>query len=115
MAAITPTSMTGSGDRAVNVTVLGASDTFDFNPSKKPVLVLNNATAGPLTPLIDGADGTSVPCAGVGAVPVSAGLVLNSIAANTSAAIPLTTISAYLQGVITVTGADGIEAQLLEF
>lgn len=115
MATIAPTSMTGSGDRVITVTTLGASDTFIYNASKKPVLILNNVTIGTLTPLIDGADGTTVPCAGVGNVDVSPGLSLALVGIGATVAIPLTTISGYLQGTIALTGADGIEAQLLEF
>lgn len=113
MAVITRTSMTGSGSRAVTVTTLGASDTFVYSP--RSILILNNVTGGALTPNIDGAGGTTVPVAGIGAVDVSAGYTTPSIGAGASAAIPLDTISAYLQGVITITGGSGIEAQLLTF
>ncbi len=115
MAAITATDMTGSGSRAVTVITLSASDTITFNTDKKPVLILNNITIGALTPLIDGADGTTTPCEGVGDVDISAGLTLSSIGVGNTVAIPLNSISAYLKGVITVTGGDGIEATLLEF
>ena len=115
MAAITATSMRGNGSRAVAVTTLGASDTFTYSAGKSPVLVLNNVTGGALTPNIDGDDGTTFGCNGLGDVDVSGGLTLASIPAGDSAAIPLNTISAYLSGVITMTGGTGIEAQLLEF
>lgn len=115
MAVITTTDMTGSGARAVTVTVLGASDTFVFNSARSPVLVLNNVSAGALTPLIDGDGGTTQPCAGIGDIDVSTGLTLASIAAGDTVSIPLNSISAYLQGTITVTGGLAIEAQILEF
>ena len=115
MAAITATSMLGLGARAVTITTLGASDTFTFDRTKAPILILNNVTGGGLTPNIDGDGGTTVPVDGIGDVDVSAGLTLASIGAGASAAIPLNTISGYLSGVITVTGGVGIEAQLLEF
>lgn len=115
MAAITATSMTGSGSRAVVVTTLGASDTLTFNTDKVPVLILNNVSGGALTPLIDGDGGTITPCAGVGDIDVSAGLTLTSIGIGETVAIPLNSISAYLQGVITITGGTAIEATLLEF
>lgn len=113
MATITPTSMTGSGDRAVNVTTLTASDTFTYVPGS--VLILNNGTAGALTPNIDGDGGTTVPVRGVGSVDVSSGYTTSSIAAGDSVAIPLDTIAEYLEGTIAVTGGSGIEAQLLTF
>lgn len=115
MAAITATDMTGSGSRAVTVTVLSASDTITFNTDKKPVLILNNVTGGALTPLIDGDGGGVTPCPGVGDVDVSAGLLLSSIGIGDTVAIPLNSISAFLKGVVTITGGDAIEATLLEF
>ena len=111
MATITPTSMSGSGSREVNVTTLGASDTFTYVPGS--TLILNNVTGGALTPNIDGDGATTVPVRGIGAVDVSGGYDVPSIGAGESAAIPLDTIAKYLQGDIAVTGADGIEAQLL--
>lgn len=115
MAAIAATSMTGQGARTVTRTTLGASDTFTYNASRNPVLILDNVTAGALTPNIDGAGGTTVPVAGLGQVSVASGLTLSSIGAGVCVAIPLATIEKYLQGVITVTGGTGIKATLLEF
>lgn len=114
MAAITATSMGGSGARVVTRTTLGASDTFTYNASRNPILILDNVTAGALTPNIAGAAGTTVPVKGVGSVSVASGLTLASIAAGACVAIPLESISAYLQGVITITGGTGIKASLLE-
>jgi len=111
MATITATSLQGSGSRSVTTTVLGASDTFSYQPGS--ILILSNITAGALTPVIDGAGGTTVPVRGVGSVDVSAGYDVPSIAADESVAIPLDSIAKYLKGVIAMTGADGIEAQLL--
>lgn len=115
MAIISSTSMTGSGLRALPVTTLGASDTLTYDASKSPILILNNVSAGALTPNIDGDGGTTVPCAGVGDVDVSSGITLASIAAGDYVAIPLNSISGYLSGVVTVTGGLAIEACILEF
>ena len=115
MAAITATSMTGSGSRAVTQTTMTASDTLSFNPAKNPVLILNNVTAGALTVTLDGSAGTTVPVGGVGSVSVAAGYATASIAAGVVHAIPLNSISAYLQGTIAITGGTGIAASLLEF
>lgn len=115
MAAITPTAVGAAGGTVVTVTTLGASDTLTFNASRNPVLILDNVTGGALTPKIDGAGGTTVPVAGVGSVSVASGFTTPSIAAGAKYAIPLKTISAYLQGVITVTGGTGIKASILEF
>lgn len=115
MAVITATDMTGTGDRTVTVTTLGASDTLTYTQSKNPILILNNITGGPLTPNIDGDGGSTVQVEGIGSVDVSGGFTTSSIAAGATAAIPLNSINKYLQGGVTVTGGDGIEATLLEF
>ena len=115
MATIVATSMQGTGARSITRTTLGASDTFTFDQGKNQILELDNVTAGPLTVTIDGAGGTTVPVAGVGAVDVSGGYSTGVIAAGAMVAIPLNSISAYLQGVIAVTGGTGIKAALLEF
>ena len=114
MAAITSTSMGGSGARVVTRTTLGSSDTFTYNAHANPILILDNVTGGALTPNIDGAGGSTVPVKGVGSVSVASGLTLASIASGACVAIPLTSISAYLQGVITITDGSGIKATLLE-
>jgi len=113
MAAITATSMTGSGERAVTVTTLGASDTFTYVPGS--ILVLNNVSGGALTPKIDGDGATTLGVAAVGDVDLTGGYTTASIADGTVYAIPLDTISEYLAGTIAVTGGDAIEASILTF
>lgn len=115
MATITATSMQGSGSRAVTITTLGASDTLVYQSGKNQTLVLNNITAGALTPNLVGDSATTVPLKGVGAVDVSGGYTTPSIGIGDYAAIPLDTISSYLTGTIAITGGDGIEASLLEY
>lgn len=111
MAAITATSMGGSGARVVSQTVLGASDTLPYQAGD--TLILINQSGGALTPNIDGAGGTTWAAPGLGNVSTTSGLTLASIANNAIVAIPLDTIVAYLQGVITITGGTGIIAILL--
>lgn len=115
MAVITATNIVPAGANSVTVTTLGASDTLTFNPGRDPVLILNNVTAGGLTPNIDGDGGTAVSTDSLGTVDVSSGLTLSSIGAGATVAIRLKSISAYLTGTVTITGGDGIEATLLEF
>lgn len=115
MAAITATQIGVAGGTVVTVTTLGASDTLTFNASRDPVLILDNVTGGALTPNIDGAGGTTQAVSGIGNVSVASGFTTPSIGAGVCYAIPLKTISAYLQGVITVTGGSGIKASILEF
>lgn len=113
MAAVTATSMLGSGARTVSKLTAGASDTITYQSGD--VLLINNVSGGALTPTIDGAGGTTWPAPGLGNVPVSSGLTLASIADDAMVAIPLDTIKAYLQGVIAITGATGAEISILRF
>lgn len=116
MATIAKTNMQGFGQRTLTETTLtGTADTFVFVTARNPVLVLRNATGGALTPTIDGAGGTTVPVAGVGNVDVSGGYAVGSIAAGAVKAIPLNTISAFLQGAIAITGGTGLVASIMEF
>lgn len=115
MATIVPTSVQGSGVRTVTRTTLTASDTFTYNANGKAVLILDNVTAGALTVTIDGADGTTVPVAGIGPISVAAGYSTGAIAAAACVAIPLDSIDQYLKGVIAVTGGTGIKATLIEY
>lgn len=111
MAAITATSMGGSGARVVTETTASASDTFTYQAGD--ILVIRNASGGALTPLIDGDGGSTWPASGIGNIDVSGGLTLSSIANGAVVAIPLDTIKAYLQGTITMTGADDAVITLL--
>ena len=115
MATIANTLLTGTSARVVAQTTLGASDTFTYLPGRGQVLTLRNASGGALTPNIDGAGGTTVPVAGLVPVNVAAGLTLASIANGAVVAIPLDTISAYLKGVIAVTGGDDMVATLTSY
>lgn len=115
MATITATNMKSPAAQAVTKTTLGASDTFTYTKSKRPVLILDNVTAGALTVTIDGSGGTTVTPDGLGSIDVSAGYSTGSIAAGDTVAITLSTIEEYLKGTIAVTGGTGIEAALLEF
>ena len=115
MAVIAHTTLTGAGERDATITTLGASDTFVFAAGKNQVLLLNNVTVGALTPLIDGAGGTTVAVPGIGSVSVADGYQLASVAAAGYVVIPLDSINKYLQGVITITGATGMEATILGY
>ena len=116
MATITATNMQGSGQRTVTeVTLTGTADTFVYNASRSPVLVIRNATAGALSPVIDGSASTTVPVPGAVSLDVSAGYAVGSIAAGVVKAIPLDTGSAYLQGTIAITSGTGLVCSLLEF
>jgi len=111
MAEITITPLSGSGSRAATVTTLGASDTFSYQDGL--ILVINNVTAGAITPNLLGDAVTDVPVAGVGSVDTSGGYTTASIGVGESAVIPLDTVSKYLTGAVTVTAGDGAEVYLL--
>lgn len=113
MATIAPTSIAGTGQRLVTRTTLTSSDTLTYLPNTGQVLILMNDTAGSLTVSLDGADSTNVSFPGVPNVNVSNGYSSTVMNAGQSRAIPLDTISAYLQGVITITGGTGATAILL--
>jgi hypothetical protein len=108
--------MQGNGSRAVTaVTLTGTADTFTYNESKNPVLVISNPTAGALSPVIDGDGATTVALRGVGDVDVSGGYAVGSIAADAVVAIPLNSIKEYLKGTIAISTGTGLVCQLLEF
>ena len=116
MATIAKTNMQGTGQRTLTETTLtGTADTFVFVAGSNPVLVLRNATGSALTPIIDGDGGTTVPVPGVGNISVTGGYDVGSIAAGAVKAIPLNTISAFLQGAIAITGGTGLVASIMEF
>lgn len=115
MATITATDMTGSGDRTVTETTLTADDTLTYNASRNPQLVISNGTGAPITPNITGDEATTAQVEGIGEVDVSTGFDFSEIADGTTVALPLRTVAKYLTGTISLTGADGATAQLLEF
>jgi hypothetical protein len=95
------------------ITTLTASDTLTFRPQRKQLLVLRNPTGGSLTLNIDGDGGTTVAVQGIGPVSVAAGFNI-AVPAGESRAVILGTISAYCKGVVTLTGANGMVAQLFD-
>lgn len=111
MPTITATSMQGPGPRGLTETTLNGSDSFTYE--RGDVLLLRNPTAGALTPILDGADGTTWPAEGLGNVSISAGLSLDAIAAGAARAVPLDSIRAYLQGTVAITGGTGLVAAIL--
>lgn len=116
MAVISATSLQGTGWKVGANTTCGASDTLVFDPNKTQILVLYNATVGALTPKIDGTlANTAIPVAGYGTVSAAAGLTSASVAAGSSCSMVLSKNYEYMKGTVELTGADGMEAILLEF
>jgi hypothetical protein len=113
MTAIASIDASQNGVFTAAIATLTADDTITFNKNKKQLLVLRNTTAGPLTATIDGSTGTTVNAPGVGVVDVSAGLAI-VVVAGQSKAVVLSSVSAYCQGVVHITGAAGLTAQLFD-
>lgn len=111
MAVIARTNVAGTGRKTLTETTLTASDTFTYGTGDQ--MILRNPTAGALSPTIDGDAGTTVGVPGVGDVSVASGYAVGSIAAGAMVYINLDTISAYLQGTITITGGTGLVAAII--
>lgn len=113
MALLVATNIKPGGDVLATVNTLGASDTYTFDFNKSPILMLRNATGGPLTVNLDGADSALVSVDGYGSVDPTSGLDI-TVADGTTKAIKLKSRNAYLQGEVTITGGDLAEAIILE-
>ena len=101
------------GAFALTPTVLGASDTLPYDGKKRQALILLNTTAGSLTATLDGADGTTVMIDGLGNPSVAAGLAI-AVPAGELRMVILPTIRYYLQGPVTVAGAAGLKAVVID-
>lgn len=106
MAAIASINAQVAGAFLATPATLTASDTITFDPRKKQLAVFRNGTGGALTAKIDGDGGTTVTFPGLPAVSVTGGYDI-ALAAGEQRAVVLSTISAYCQGVVTITGASG--------
>lgn len=111
MAAISAIDAAVNGSFAAAITTLSADDTITIAANKKQLLVLRNTTAGSLTVTVDGDGGTTVSVPGLGNVSVAAGYAI-VVGAGLSVAVVLSTISAYCKGVVHLTGAATLTAQL---
>ena len=114
MAAITSIDASQLGSFAAAITTLSADDTITFNSKKTQLLVLRNTTGGSLTATIDGSTGTTVAVEGIGAVSVASGYAI-VVGAGLSVAVRLSTVKHYCQGVVHITGAATLTAQLFDF
>jgi len=113
MAAIASINASALGAFAAAITTLSADDTITYTPSKKQLLVLRNTTGGALTATIDGSTGTTVNFPGAPGVSVAAGYAI-AVPAGESRAVILGTVSAYCSGVVHITGAATLTAQLFD-
>lgn len=116
MATITATDMTAVGSVTVTETTLSASDTFTLDLSKRPILIIDNGTGGSVSPVLVGdAAPAAYSVQGVGDIDLSSGYTY-TVANGAVAAVHLASVKEYLRtSTVTVTGADGAVAKLLEF
>ena len=113
MTAIASINAAQLGSFAAAITTLSADDTITIAPGKKQLLVLRNTTGGSLTCTVDGAAGTTMNFPGAPGISVAGGYAI-VVGAGLSVAVVLSTISAYCQGVVHLTGAATLTAQLFD-
>lgn len=113
MAAIASINARQQGVFAAAPTVLTASDTITFDPTKKQLAVFRNPTGSAINATIDGNAGTTVNAPGLPPIDVSAGYVV-AIPANSTRAVVLSSIAAYCQGTVAVTGGTGAELTIYD-
>ena len=115
MATITTDGISGFGAKTLTGVTLTASDSFVLSRGKNQTLIIQNDTGAAITPNIVGDLADTVSVSGVGSVDVSSGYDVPSIADGEAVAIPLDSIYRYLDGEITMTGADGATAYLFYY
>lgn len=103
--AVVPHLSVAAGANTVTLGTLGGSNSFVYSRGANQFLVINNPTGSGIACTIDGDGGTTVGVPGVGAVSVSSGYSVGTIAAGASVVIQLDSIDAYLQGTISITGS----------
>lgn len=113
MPAVAMTAMPANGRVAVTETTLNGTDSLTYISGAGQVLILRNPTGGSISPVIDGAGGTTVIRQGLGEVSVAAGFAVGAIAAGTTAMVSLDRISAYTQGAVAINSGSGLVATLI--
>lgn len=114
MAAIASINGRQHGAFAAARTTLSASDTITRDERFTQILHLHNPTGGALSLLIDGDGGGNENVPGLGVVSTAAGYTIN-VPAGEVRVVNLATIAKYTQGVVTLSGASGLIAQLFNF
>jgi len=112
MAVIAKSNIGRGGVEALTMTTLTGADNIEYDPLRTEILIMRNTTGSDVTITVDGDQGTTENCPGIGPIDVSGGIQL-TVTANGSETIQLGTIRAYLQGDVRVTGGTGVEAAIL--
>ena len=111
MAAITSINGNVNGSFAAAITTLSADDTITYDPTKKQLLLFTNTTGGSLTATIDGDGVSTVNFPGAPGLNLAGGYAV-VVGAGLSVGVILSSISAYLTGVVHITGASTLKVQL---
>lgn len=112
MAILSATTKITNGNYTVNRNTLSASDTLAYVAGNHQHLELYNTTGSLVTVTLTGSGSTTISPVGYGGtISVSGGKAI-AVAANTTVSVDLDAISAFLLGVVTITGGVGIVAHL---
>lgn len=113
---ITLSSIAGVGDKLITeITLAAGPNRVLYTQGRGQVLRLRNATAGALTPTIQGSLSTAQTDSGAQAViPYNLGWVCAAIPPGAVREISLDRISKYLVGVVNVINGTGLVATLVE-
>ena len=96
------------GSHLVVKTTLTGSDTLTYKPGVKQTLYVQNLSASPLAVVIDGNGGTTVTPGNIGAtINVATGYTIN-VPVGEIHRVSLANITAYLKGVVAVTGGTAL-------
>lgn len=96
---------------------LAGADIFRYLPESKQLLMLrnpSNSALGTLTVTLLGRENSAVGLEGYGIRDTTSGYSV-IIAQGDSYIIPLDTIRGYLQGIVDVTGAPGLQAAIISY
>ncbi len=114
MAAIASINANVAGSFAAAISTLSADDTITYDPTKDQLLLFHNTTGGSLTATIDGDGVSTVNFPGAPGLSLAGGYAV-VVGAGLSVGVRLRSISAYLTGVVHITGAATLQAQVLNF
>lgn len=113
MPAVTMTVVPAAGQVTVTETTLNGTDSLTYISGAGQILILRNPTGAPISPVIDGAGGTTVVKPGLGTVNVGTGYAVGAIAPGASAIVSLDRIADFLRGAVAINTGSGLVASLI--
>ena len=112
MAVITTQSLARDGDFVITMSTLTASDTITYSANE--YILFYNSTAGSLTATVKGSAATSKAVDGIGSVSLSAGVPV-IVAAGAYKILNVNSRKEFMTGTsVTITGAAGLSAAVLQ-